>query len=141
MHGLSGAKLIRAAEELALLRTVAGSYGISLLAVAQFRRLPLHQLDLADHFGGRRFASLDLLGQTIKKFEAAGVAPSTVMRRLAMLLREQSALLALNDAFLIGAVVFATLGVLVWFAHPTPIALRRQETVARLRAEELMESP
>ncbi|MGJ0509190.1 MAG: hypothetical protein ACR652_19115 [Methylocystis sp.] len=46
MHRLSGAKLIRAAEELALLRTVAGSYGISLLAVVQFRRLPFHQLDL-----------------------------------------------------------------------------------------------
>jgi len=141
MHGLSGAKLIRAAEELALLRTVAGSYGISLLAVAQFRRSPFHQLDLADHLGGRRFASLDLLGQTTAELEAAGVPMSAVMRRLALLLREQSALLALNDAFLTGAVVFATLGVLVWFAHPTPIARRRRETVARLRAEELMESP
>ena len=141
MHGLSGAKLIRAAEELALLRTVAGSYGISLLAVVQFRRLPFHQLDLADHLGGRRFASLDLFAQTTAKLEAAGLNSSTVMRRLANLIREQSALLALNDVFLVGAVVFVLLAVLLWFAHPTMIAFWRRGDAAHLRAEELVESP
>ncbi|HXY58282.1 MAG TPA: MFS transporter [Methylocystis sp.] len=141
MHGLSGSKLIRAAEELAMLRTVAGAYGITLLAVVQFRRTPFHQLDLADHVGGRRFASLDLLSQVTARLEAAGVSSSTVLRRLGNLMREQSALLALNDAFLLGAAVFVALAVLVWFAHPTLIAFWRREDAAHLRAEELMESP
>jgi len=141
MHGLSGAQLIRAAEELALLRTVAGAFGISLLAVVQFRRSPLHQLELADHLGGRRFASLDLLAQTVAKFEAAGVSSAAVTRRLVNLMREQSALLALNDAFLAGAAVFVALAILIWFAHPTLIAFWRRDDVAHLRTEELMETP
>ncbi len=140
MHGLSGPKLIRAAEELALLRTVAGAYGISLLAVVQFRRTPFHQLDLADHVGGRRFVSLDLLSQITAKLEAAGVKPAAVTRELGNLMREQSSLLGMNDAFLLGAAVFVALAILVWFAHPTLIAFWRRDDKAHLEAEELMES-
>ena len=140
MHGLGGAQLIRAAEELALLRTVAGSYGISLLAVVQFRRAPFHQLGLADHVGGRRFASLDLLAQITAKLEGAGVTPAAVTRALGNLMRQQSWLLGLNDAFLISAVVFVALAILVWFAHPTLIAFWRRDDQAHLEAEELMES-
>ena len=61
LHGLPGRQMLHAAEELALLRTAAGAFGISLQAVVLFRRAPFHQLDLADHFGGRRFPSLDLI--------------------------------------------------------------------------------
>ena len=61
LHGLPGKQLVRAAEEAALFRTAAGGFGIAFLTVVQFRRTPFHQLDLADHFGGRPFASLDLL--------------------------------------------------------------------------------
>ncbi len=140
MHGLAGAQLIRAAEELALLRTVSGAYGIALLATVQFRRAPFHQLDLADHLGGRRFASLDLLGQITAKLEAAGVPRAAIDRELGNLMREQSWLLGMNDAFLLGAVVFVALGIFVWFAHPTLIAFWRRDDQAHLEAEELMES-
>jgi MFS transporter, DHA2 family, multidrug resistance protein len=142
MQGLSGSQLIRAAEELAFLRTVAGSFGISLMAVIQFRRLPFHQLELADHLGGRRFASLDLLGQFAAKLQDAGVAASAVNKQLGKLMREQSALLGLNDVFLFGAAIFVALAVLVWFARPTPIApFPRKDELRRLKAEELMEQP
>ncbi len=141
MHGLSGAKLIRAAEELALLRTVAGAYGIALLGVVQFRRAPFHQLNLASHLGGRRFASLDLLSQITAKLEAAGVKPGEVTRALGNLMHQESWLLGMNDAFLLGAVVFVALAVLVWFAQPTLIAFWRRGDQAHLEAEELMESP
>jgi len=141
MHGLTDAKLIRAAEELALLRTVAGSFGITLLPVVQFRRAPFHQLNLADHLGGRRFASLDLLGQITAKLEAAGVKPGAVTHTLGNLMRQQSLLLGMNDTFLLGAVVFVALAILVWFAHPTLIAFWRRDDRAHLEAEELMESP
>jgi DHA2 family multidrug resistance protein len=119
---------------------VAGSYGIVLLATVQFRRAPFHQLDLADHLGGRRFASLDLLGQLTAKLEGAGVKPAAVTRTLGNLMREQSWLLGLNDAFLVGGVVFVALAILVWFAHPTLIAFWRRDDQAHLEAEELMES-
>ena len=140
MHGLAGAQLIRAAEELALLRTVAGSYGIVLFGTVQFRRAPFHQLELADHLGGRRFASLDLLAQITAKLEAAGVKPAAVTRVLGNLMRQQSSLLGLNDAFLLGAVAFVALAGVVWFAHPTLIAFWRRDDAAHLEAEELMES-
>ena len=140
MHGLAGAQLIRAAEELALLRTVAGAYGIALLATVQFRRAPFHQLGLASHVGGRRFASLDLLGQITAKLEAAGVKPAAITRELGDLMHQQSWLLGMDDAFLLGAVVFVALAILVWFAHPTRIAFWRRDDQAHLEAEELMES-
>ncbi|QGM47285.1 MFS transporter [Methylocystis heyeri] len=142
MQGLSGSQLIRAAEELAFLRTVAGSFGISLMAVIQFRRQPFHQLELADHLGGRRFASLDLLGQLTGKLQDAGVSAAAMNKQLGKLMKEQSALLGLNDVFLFGAVVFVALAALIWFARPTPIApFRRKEELRRLKAEELMEQP
>ncbi len=141
MHGLKDAELIRAAEELALLRTIAGSFGITALPVIQFRRAPFHQLELADHLGGRRFASLDLVAQLTAKLEASGVKPAAVMRTLGNLIRKQSLLLGMNDVFLFGAVVFIVLAILVWFAHPTLIAFWRRGDRAHLEAEELMESP
>jgi hypothetical protein len=47
-------------EEATLFRIAAGAFGITLQGVILYRRQPFHQLDLADFFGGRRFASLDL---------------------------------------------------------------------------------
>jgi len=142
MHGLEGGKLIRAAEELALLRTSAGAFGIALMAVVQFRRSPLHQLDLADHFGGRRFASLDLVSQLVDKLQAAGFSLAAAQKQLGVFIRQESSLLALNDAFFLGACGFVALAALVWFAHPTPIKpLLLREELRRLRAEELMEQP
>ena len=64
MFGLQGAQLIRAAEEFALLRTVAGGFGIALQGVVLFRRTPQHVLNLSDQFDGRRFAELDQLAHS-----------------------------------------------------------------------------
>jgi hypothetical protein len=55
-----------------MLRTATGAFGITLMGVVQFRRTPFHQLDLADHLGGRRFASLDLLSQFSERLQASG---------------------------------------------------------------------
>jgi MFS transporter, DHA2 family, multidrug resistance protein len=139
MHKLSGPKLIRAAEELAMFRNAAGAFGISLMGVVQFRRLPFHQLELADHVGGRRFASLDLLSQVSDKLQTAGLSAAQARKQIGALMREESALLAMNDAFLLGAAVFVALTVLVWLAAPTKISLWRRERLERLRAEELAE--
>jgi DHA2 family multidrug resistance protein len=141
-HGLSGARLIRAAEELALLRTAAGAFGIALQGVVQFRRAPFHQLELADHFGGGRFASLDLLSQFSEKLQAMGLSAAMAQSQMARFLRQQASLLALNDAFLLGAFVFVLLAGFVWLAHPTPVAsFQRKATLSRIKAEELMEQP
>ena len=140
MQGLSGPQLIRAAEELAMLRTAAGAYGISLQAVVQFRRTPFHQLDLADFFGGRRFISLDLFNQLLNKLQALGMPEAVARGQMARALRQQSLLLGLNDAFLLGAAVFVGLAAIVWLARPAP-AKPPKEALQRFEAQELMEQP
>jgi len=141
MAGLAGERLIRAAEELAMLRTVFGAMGITLLGVVVFRRTPFHQLDLADHFGGRRFASLDLLTSFLDRMQAMGMSPQAARSQAAQLIRQQAAILALNDAFLLGAMAFICLAGIIWFAYPSYASKKREQTLARLSAEELMEQP
>jgi DHA2 family multidrug resistance protein len=141
MTGFAGERLIRAAEELAMLRTVFGAMGITLLGVLVFRRTPFHQLDLADHFGGRRFASLDLLASFLERMQAMGMSPNAARARAAQLIRQQAAILALNDAFLFGAMTFILLAGVIWLAYPSYASKKRRQTLNRLTAEELMEQP
>ena len=141
MTGLSGERLIRAAEELAMLRTVFGAFGITLLGVVFFRRAPFHQLGLADHFGGRRFASLDLLTPFLERLQAMGMSAGAARSQAAQLIRQQAAILALNDAFLLGAGAFICLAGVIWLARPSYAPARRKERLEQLSAEELMEQP
>ena len=139
---MSRYSIIRAAEELTLLRTVAGAFGITLQAVVQFRRTPLHQLDLSDHLGGRRFASFDPLSQLSLKLHESGLTEAVAQSQLGRLIRQEAALLAMNDAFLLGACVFVGLAVFVWFAKPTTLApTLRAETLRQAEAEEFAEQP
>ena len=65
-----------------------------------------------------------------------------VKSQLAALIKQQAALLALNDAFLLTAFVFLGLAALVWLAHPTHVAYAtRVEELREFRAEELTEQP
>ena len=142
LHGLPKARLIRAAEEFAVMRTATGAFGIAFQGIVQFRRLPFHQLSLADQFGGRRFASLDLLNGLTAKLEAAGLTPAMAQATLGDLIKSKAALLALNDAFLLGSGVFLALAGLVWFARPTHVAYpSRAQELRELRATELTEQP
>jgi MFS transporter, DHA2 family, multidrug resistance protein len=139
IHGLPAARLLRAAEELTLLRTVAGAFGIALQGVIVFRRTPFHQLDLADHFGGRRFASLDLLSQLSDKLQASGFSADMARSQMGLLIRQESTLLGLNDAFLLGAFVFLVLAAFVWLAQSTIAPTKRIESLREAEAEEMME--
>ncbi|MBM3624281.1 MAG: MFS transporter, partial [Alphaproteobacteria bacterium] len=141
MTGLAGERLIRAAEELAMLRTVFGAFGITLLGVVYFRRTPFHQLDLADQFGGRRFASLDPLASYLDRMQALGMSEEAARARAAQLIRQQAAILALNDAFLVGAMTFICLAGIIWLAYPSYASKKRRQSLERLSAEELMEQP
>jgi DHA2 family multidrug resistance protein len=142
MFGLQGAQLIRAAEEFALLRTVAGGFGIALQGVVMFRRTPQHALDLSDQFGGRRFAELDQMTQLSDRLQALGFTEAMARSQVGRFLRQQAGLLALNDAFLLGAVVFVGLAVVVWLARATrPLRLTAAQELKQLKAEELMEQP
>jgi MFS transporter, DHA2 family, multidrug resistance protein len=139
MHDLPATRLIRAAEELTLLRTTAGAFGIALQAVVQFRRTPFHQLDLADHFGGRRFASLDLLSQFSDRLQAAGFSADMARSQLASMIRHEASLLAMNDAFLLGAFVFVILAIFVWLGRSTVLPTKPVEKLREAEAEEMME--
>jgi MFS transporter, DHA2 family, multidrug resistance protein len=139
IHGLPAARLLRAAEELTLLRTVAGAFGIALQGVIVFRRTPFHQLDLADHFGGRRFASLDLLSQLSDKLQASGFSADMARSQMGLLIHQESTLLGLNDAFLLGASVFLVLAAFVWLAQSTIAPTKRIESLREAEAEEMLE--
>ena len=140
MDGLQGSQLMRAAEEFVLLRTVAGGFGIALQGAVLFRRTPYHALDLSDQFSGRRFSELDLMTQLSDKLEPLGFTPDMATSQAARFLQQEAALLALNDAFLLGAAVFVGLAAVVWLARAThPLRLTAAEELKQLTAQELME--
>jgi MFS transporter, DHA2 family, multidrug resistance protein len=142
VQGLAGSKLIRAGEELAMLRTAAGAFGITLQGVVLFRRTPDHQLDLADQLGGRRFPSLDLLPQLMNKLEGLGMSESVARAQVSRIMRQQAQLMGLDDAFLLGAVAFFCLAIFVWLARGAPPKKPEPKpSLELLRAEELMEQP
>ncbi len=116
-YGLQGASYKRAAEEFLLFRLVGGAFGIAFQSVVHFRRTAWRHLELSDFLGGRRFASLDTLASLTEKFQSLGMSESVARRQIARLMRQQAGLLALDDAFLLGACVMFLLGVLVWFAR------------------------
>lgn len=115
-NGLSGAIYKRAAQEFLIFRLIGGAMGIAFQSVIYFRRTPFHQLDLADFLGGRRFASYDSLGQLQSKLQILGISDSVSSRIIARLIRQQSGILAMNDAFLLGAFILFICSGLVWFA-------------------------
>jgi DHA2 family multidrug resistance protein len=75
--------------------------------------------------------------------QALGFSEAMARVQMGRIVRQQAFLLGLNDAFLIGAAVFAVLAGVVWLASPARAAAPKQETrqeeLERLEAEELME--
>jgi MFS transporter, DHA2 family, multidrug resistance protein len=142
LHGLSGEQMLRAAEAANVFRIAAGAIGITWQGVVLFRRLPFHQLQLSEHFGGRMSASYDALGQVTQKLQQAGLDPAMIQRKLQLLMKQSAGILALNDAFLLSSYLCMGLAVLVWFAQSSRVpAMKPAEAVRELQAEELMEQP
>ncbi|GMV51864.1 DHA2 family efflux MFS transporter permease subunit [Nitrospirales bacterium NOB] len=141
LHGLSGPLVTRAAEVANLLRVAAGAFGITFQGIVLFRRKYFHQLHLADHFGGRQWTSFDPLERLADKFSAAGLSPSEIQGKFGALIKQQAAILGMNDAFLVASFLFIGLGLLVWFAHPThlPLSPTSADELREMRAEELIE--
>ncbi len=140
LHGLAGEQMKRAAEMVTLLRIAAGAFGITLQGVVMFRRLPFHQLHLADHFGGRVSVSFDALDNLIGRFERMGVEANVMKARLAALIKQQAGILALNDAFLLASYLCIGLAVVVWVATSTRVPLSPpDDALAEWQAEELAE--
>ncbi|CAA9891499.1 DHA2 family multidrug resistance protein [Candidatus Methylobacter favarea] len=143
LHGLSGSQEARASEEAGFIRIVAGALGITCQGVVLFRRSPFHQLHLADTFGGRRFASIDMLQGFSSQLENSGLEASMVKGRLLAIIKQHAAILALNDAFLLASYLFLGLAGLVWLAYPTyqRVHPTLTEELGDIRAEEIMEEP
>ncbi|MDR4494322.1 MAG: DHA2 family efflux MFS transporter permease subunit [Nitrospirales bacterium] len=143
LHRLSGVQVMRAAEAANLLRIAAGGFGITFQGIVLFRRTPFHQLHLANHFGGRQFASFDVLRGFSTKLEDAGLGSAMVNGKLLALVKQYAGILAMSDAFLFASYMFVGLATLVWLAYPTqlPFHPSLEEEVLEMRAEELMEEP
>lgn len=142
LHGLSGDRLLRAAETTNLFRLAAGAFGITAQGVILFRREPFHQLHLADHFGGRVSISYDALHDITTKFQDLGIDPAAIQRHLLLAIRQEAGILALDDAFLLGSFLCLGLAGLVWFATSTRVpVLNPADAIRERQAEELMEQP
>jgi DHA2 family multidrug resistance protein len=141
LHGLSGPLMTRAAEIANLLRVAAGAFGITFQGIVLFRRAHFHQLHLADHFGGRQSISFDPLAQLAAKLGAAGLNSTEMQAKLGLLIKQEAAILSLNDAFIVASFLFIGLGILVWFAYPTHLSWSPtpSEELREMRAEELIE--
>lgn len=116
-YGLSGKYYKQAAQEFLVFRLIGGAMGIAFQSIVYFRRTPFHQLDLADFLGGRRFASYDSLGQLQTKLQVLGISESVSSRLIARLIRQQSGILAMNDAFLLGGLILFICACAVWLAN------------------------
>lgn len=140
LHGLPQHQVLRAAETATLFRIAAGGFGISAQGIVLFRRTPFHQLHLADHFGGRVFASYDPIQGVSTTLGESGVEAVIMPVKLVTLIKQQAAILSMNDAFLFSGYVFLVLAALVWCAAPTRSAgiVAREDWQGR-QAEELME--
>ena len=142
LHGLSGEQMLRAAEAANVFRIAAGALGITWQGVVLFRRVPFHQLQLSDHFGGRISASYDTFQQVTSKLQHIGFDPAMIQRKLQLIIKQQAGILAMNDAFLLSSYICLGLAVLVWCAQSSRVpAANAAEAVRELRAEELMEQP
>lgn len=142
LHGLSGEQMLRAAETANILRIAAGAMGITWQGIVVFRRLPFHQLQLSDHFGGRISASYDALSQFTTKLETLGFDPHMIQRQVQLTIKQAAGILALNDAFLLSSYLCLGMAALVWFAHSSRVpVLKPAEAVRERQAEEMMEQP
>ncbi|BFU88816.1 MAG: multidrug export protein EmrB [Nitrospira sp.] len=142
LHGLSGEQMLRAAETANILRIAAGAMGITWQGIVIFRRLPFHQLQLSDHFGGRISASYDALTQFTAKLEALGFDPAMIQRKVQLTIKQAAGILALNDTFLLSSYLCLGIAALVWFAQSSRVPrLKPAEAVREVQAEERMEQP
>jgi DHA2 family multidrug resistance protein len=142
LHGLSGEQMLRAAEVANVFRIAAGALGITWQGVVLFRRLPFHQLQLSEHFGGRMSASYDPLQQITSRLQEIGFDPAMIHNKLQLVIKQQAGILALNDAFLLSSYLCMGLALLVWFAKSSRVPIMTPaEAVRERRAEELMEQP
>jgi DHA2 family multidrug resistance protein len=64
-----------------------------------------------------------------------------VNAKLGALIKQEAAILSLNDAFVVASGLFLGIGALVWLAHPThvPLLPTPAEELRELRAEALIE--
>jgi DHA2 family multidrug resistance protein len=142
LHGLSSEQMLGAAEVANVFRIAAGALGITWQGVVLFRRLPFHQLQLSEHFGGRMAASYDPLQQITSRLQEIGFDPAMIHNKLQLAIKQQAGILALNDAFLLSSYLCMGLALLVWFAKSSHVPIiTPAEAVRERRAEELMEQP
>ena len=82
------------------------------------------------------------MGQLTAKLETAGLTPAMAQGTLGGLIKDKSALLGLNDAFLLASFIFLVLAAFVWLARPTHVAYAsRAGELRERRAAELTEQP
>jgi MFS transporter, DHA2 family, multidrug resistance protein len=73
------------------------------------------------------------------KLQASGFSADMARSQMGLLIHQESTLLGLNDAFLLGAFVFVVLAAFIWLAQSTIAPTKKVETLREAEAEEMME--
>lgn len=120
LHGLPAERQWRAIELAGMLRIAAGAIGISFQGIVFYQRAPFHFARFAEYHTPYE----SNFNETIDKLSTVGLTDLTVYAKYVQLVKQQSAVLAMNDAFLIASWVFIGLAVIVWFAEPTKQSTR-----------------
>ncbi|GAB4361224.1 MAG: DHA2 family efflux MFS transporter permease subunit [Methylohalobius crimeensis] len=129
----------RVLEQANVLRIAAGSWGISSMGVIAYQRSGFHRVNLVDQFTLADPRSQALLD----KFSQAGFSPAAAQTQLEKTVAHRAAILGFDDAFLLAAMVFVGLAVLVWLANPVhlPVRLDLRRKIRMLWEEEQLEEP
>ena len=135
LSGLSPKQQMRAVELASFLRIAAGAIGITLQSAILYFRSSLHQL----HFFERLNPFNPLTDELVSKFTGLGYSESAAMGKLAGVVKQQAAILGMNDAFWIAGLVCAALAAFVWLADPAHLPPR--PTLREEALEELVEEP
>jgi len=138
LSGLTPRRQTQAVELGGMLRVLGGSAASPLLGLFWERRTAFHQARLTETFS--RFDGWSM--GNLQPLQVAGMREPQAVARLAADAVKHAGVLALNDAFCLGAWMFVGLAAVVWLANPVASRVVSAKEELRLtKLEDLIEEP
>jgi DHA2 family multidrug resistance protein len=114
LSGVPSDRIAAAAGLSSFLRTMGGAVGTALAVTIWNRRASFHHATIAENVTSFATPAQDYLNQ----LGNYGIRGEAAQRNLGLAIDGQSLMLATNDVFLLSALVFGVLMLLVWWARP-----------------------
>jgi MFS transporter, DHA2 family, multidrug resistance protein len=117
---LSPQRLKNASGLFNLMRNLGGAVGLAAIATALNDRTDLHVARLHDNVTWSHGPAVEMLDALVSRFQGQGDAQAMALKQLLGLVHRQGLVMAYADVFLILAIMFAALAVLVFFVKRPP---------------------